>query len=265
MMQRILAFLVKFFMVVSFCLLATVPGIASYHETVAEGECAELVWSEDDGIRHEIFASSLRDGNWSDPVMITNDNADNLHPSIDVEPGGRKWVVWTAIEESGMELRYSYNDGKTWLAPAAIPSDLASNIKPHIMIDGDNVVWVVWSGNDGGLDDVYFIRYIDGEWTEAKPVHAANQVPDILPALWMNEGNQPVVRWQTYQDGDYAVVESLWDGTGWTVPIEIEADETLDEQEALLEAIILPAFVVDTRQVFIRFFDGVTDESDCSR
>lgn len=210
----------------------------------------EIAWTESDGLRHEIFSSSYISGSWEEPVMITDDNADNLHPSIDIDANGIKWAVWTAIENSTFEIRYStFTDGE-WLEPKKIPTELESNIKPSIIIGENNIPWVVWAGNNGDLDDIYFSRYSNGEWSESVRVHEINDVPDILPFLDTDETGNPVVTWDTYRGDGYLKVKSSWSDDQWSPPVVLTDEEK--NQESLFT---LPEFVHDSRQLFVRVYD----------
>lgn len=264
MVQRIASFSLVFILIgLLFSFVTASRGWAA--DATEQSVGAELVWSQSDGLRHEIFSSSFCAGEWTEPQQITDDNADNLHPSIDIGPDGRKWVAWTALEESGMELRYSHHDGDRWQPPALIPSDLASNIKPSIMVAEDGVVWVAWSANDGGLDDIYYSRFLNGEWGDARPIHEPNQVPDILPLLGLDETGTPLVMWQRYQNGGYVQVESIWEGSAWGEPTDFsQEDELTDEQDVLAQSLTLPDFVIDIRQIFVKFIEESPEEPDCT-
>ena len=221
----------------------------------------EIIWAESDGLRHEIFVSSYRSGAWGDPVMITDDNADNLHPSIDVGSNGKKWAVWSAVEDGELELRYSIFENGTWQKAIKLPSDLSSNIKPSIIVDGNDTPWVVWSGNNGNLDDIYYSRFVDGEWTEQQRVHSANEVPDILPYLDTDENGFPTVIWDSYLDDSYKKLQSTWNGEQWVDPVLLLSDERTQEKTAEELDITLPEFITDTRQVFLRVFEKQTQEN----
>ena len=214
-------------------------------------ETMEMIWSESDGLRHEIFTSSYEDGVWQDPVQITDDNANNLHPSIGVDSSGKKWAVWTAMEGSSVEVRYSVYEGDTWSDVQTLPSTLSSNIKPSLIVDDSDVPWVVWTGNSDDDDDIYFMLYKNGEWTEEARVHSDNDVPDILPFIDTDDENRPVVTWQRYQSEEgYVQVQSIWQDGAWSEPELVEVAEETEEEED--EQVVIPQFVGDTRQVFLR-------------
>lgn len=232
-------------------------------ENATQSLQAALVWSESDGLRHEIFSSFLKNGSWSEPEMITDDNAGNLHPSIDLDTDGRKWLVWTALDDAGLEIRYCVQEDGKWQEPKTIPSGLISNVKPSLVVDQDNIPWVVWSGNNGGLDDIYYSRFIDGEWQKETALHPENDVPDILPFLDLDENKQPIVTWESYRDEDYIKLQSTWNGESWSDPVEPATEGDAEESAGtLLEEITLPDFVGDTRMVFMRVIEKRQGETN---
>lgn len=238
-------------------------ALTSFAETAApEGNdrTMELIWSESDGLRHEIFTSSYQSGAWGEAVMITDDNADNLNPSIDVDSKGVKWAVWSAVEGDEVEIRYSvYEDGK-WKKATKFPSDLSSNTKPTIIVDDADVPWIAWSGNNGDLDDIYYSRFIDGEWTAEKRINSINEVPDILPSLDTDDNGFPTVIWDSYVDPSYVKFQATWDGKKWSEPVLLSEEDYQEELEEQPE-IALPEFITDTRQVFLRVTEKKTQEN----
>ena len=226
----------------------TVAGFAEDAAPEGNDRKMELIWAESDGVRHEIFTSSYQSGAWSEPVMITDDNADNVNPSIDVDSKGRKWAAWSAVEDGEVEIRYSvYADG-TWKEATKFPSDLSSNTKPTIIVDDADSPWIAWSGNNGDLDDIYYSRFVDGEWTDGKRLHPANEVPDIFPSLDTDSNGLPTVIWDSYVDPSYLKFQSTWDGNEWSEPVVVSEETTREEQ---LD-IALPEFITDTQQAFLR-------------
>jgi len=211
----------------------------------------EVVWAESDGIRHEIYSSSFLQGAWTEPQKITDDNADNIHPTIDVGPDGRKWVAWTAIELSGFEIRFSVYEKGAWREAQNITDDFSSALKPSIIVDKKNIPLVVFSANNGDNDEIYYARYQNGEWSKAKRVHSENEVPDILPFLDTDADGNPILTWQSYTGDGYGTLQSIWEEEkGWSTPVEIEPADV----DAEGTVIALPEFIKDTPQVFLRVY-----------
>ncbi len=192
---------------------------------------ADLVWSQSDGLREEIFFSSYKDGEWKTACQVTDDNADNLHPSIDQTSDATRWIAWTAVEDGVYSIQARSVRGEQLGEVKTISTGLPMNIYPTVIVDRTGVVWIVWSGNQGNNDDIFFSRLVGGVWQHPRPVHPANQVPDIQPAVSLASDGMPLVRWQRFVAGSYRQVESHWRGRTWSPVRMVTADEDKMEQK----------------------------------
>ncbi len=219
----------------------------------------ELVWSQWDELRHEIYASSYRKGTWSDPVKITDNNANNLHPALDVAPGGDKWLFWSAIRPNGISIEYAVNRDGIWSEPIKMKLDYSSAITPSVLIN-DGTVWLVWAGNDGGRDEIYYSRSAGGSsWSKAKTVNKVNEVPDIKSELSLNDQGQVEVQWYGFRDGTYKLLTSSYTAGGWSPEQEAaEEQEEKSEEEILKESgIELPECMPKNSQYFLKITAGI--------
>lgn len=221
----------------------------------------EIIWSESDGQNQAIYTSSFRDGSWAAPTKLTDGQAANLHPTIDVDQKQRKWAAWTAINGRRFVIKYSSATDDQWQSPKDLPSTLQTNIKPAIAVDATDTPWLVWSGNNGGNDDIYYAKYQEGSWTTPKRVHELNRVPDVLPFLTINQSGNPEVSWDGFRGQEYVRLKSSWTGSSWSSPVTVaQADSTSSADQASAQAadeqpqVTIPAFIKDTRQVYLRAY-----------
>lgn len=220
----------------------------------------DMVWSAADGLgKQAISFSTWKSGRWSEPVQVTSDNADNYTPCIEAGPDGKKYLVWTAYDEYGQNIRYAvFEDGK-WSAARKIPGLPPTSGAPFVAVDDRGRVWVVFLGNDGEDDEIYWTRLENGAWTESRRVHADNDTPDIHPYVEITRDSRVVVTWQGYRGEGYATLRSVWGGDGWqaetVVPEDARQAEVTEAAGADTQADQLPAFVTDKRQVFTRTYD----------
>ena len=241
-------------------LLYSVFFLALFHPD-KEGKAAQkqrdLVWSQSDGLRYEIFSSTETNGEWSIPVQITDNNANNLHPVFDVEIDGTKWLFWSAVRPGGISVQYAVFKDNAWSEPQSLPLEQQSAITPSVLADKKGGIWLVWAGNDGGNDDIYFSRYHKNRWSDPQILHAANEVPDIKPEIGYNEEDRIEVTWIGFRDKAYTKLFSVYtDATGWSAEqekAEPEEEETRVEETEEQE-IDLPSFLPGDSQFFLKVY-----------
>ncbi len=233
------------------CFFVFVGSLSCY----AADKQVDAVWVEADGIRHEIFFSTFSEGTWSDPVQLTDDYFDNLHPVVDRDSHGKHWVFWTASDAGKLTLHYTSSTDDGWADIKEVPVELNSSIAPSVVIAADDVLWLAWAGNTGGQDDIYVTTLHNGEWGKAVMVHPENEVPDILPTITLDAAKQLSVRWKTFQNGAYVTVQSTWDGRKWSSPEQVEAVETTAADSLQAEKDIpVPEFLKDDDRAFVRLY-----------
>lgn len=244
---------VEFVLISAVLLLLSVSVSISAQEQKGPQEI-DVVWSKSDGIRPEIFFSNYTSGSWSEPEMISDDYFDNLHPVIDRDSQGVRWVFWRAYDSLKTEIRYTKGSSGEWAENKALSDTMPSNNAPSVVIDTSDTVWVVWSANSGGLDDIYFSMHADGDWSKPALLHETNNSADVLPVIELNQEQQPLVSWKRMQDGSYVNMTSQYDGSAWSEPGVMQDAVAQDSAEASEDLIELPDFIDNGGIVFIRSY-----------
>jgi len=223
---------------------------------VKEKHNADLVWTQSDGLRNEIFISSYAKREWSVPVQLTDDNANNLHPAVDTDANGIQWLAWTAVDDGTYSIRTMFISKQQEKSDIQIvSSELPNNIYPTIIIDHFNVPWVIWSATADTNDDIFFSRFLDGKWQKPQPLHISNDVPDIRPIVDLTEKGTPLVQWQRYMDGGYQSVSSFWMGDKWSLPIKVDQEDFEEETESEIEQVPLPDTIKEAQNLFIKIYN----------
>jgi hypothetical protein len=218
----------------------------------------ELVWSQSDGLRHEIYHSSSQDGVWAAPEKLTNDNANKLHPAFAIAPDSSRWIFWSAVNPDSISISYIVGQDGKWSEPVKLEmQDLSSAIAPSVMIDKTGVVWLVWAGNNGGQDEIYWTRYAHSVWQKPQLINKANQVPDIRPEMGQNAQGKIEVRWEGFRDGHYVPLLSTYTEGSWSLEEEFVQEE--EEQEVKP---ILPEFVPKDSQYVLLDMPAVGKEAN---
>lgn len=207
---------------------------------------AEIVWSEYDGEHNEIFYATYDEGEWSEGVQITHDQYQNLHPVIVRSADGYRFVAWTAFSsDKESVINWSeYVDG-SWSDAQTVEFEMTSNIKPSIAMDEEGVIWMTWSANRGDLDEIFYSRFIAGQWESPKLVNQKNDVPDVLPEIYQDTNATMSIQWTGFKPGEgYVRFQTAWNGEKWTRATVVTADQD-DNAPDLggVEQLEMPEFV----------------------
>jgi hypothetical protein len=197
----------------------------------------EIVWSQSDGLRYEIYHSSGKGDDWQAPQKLTNNNANNLHPDFVIAPNGTHWIFWSAVQPDGIAIEYLVGeDGNKWSSePIKLATDHSSAITPSALAAHDGVIWLVWAGNDGEQDEIYYSRFANSAWQKPMLINAANETPDIKPKIALNEQGSIEVRWQGFRDEKYTTLVSTYTTNGWSPEREAEEkEETVENTKPVL-------------------------------
>ncbi len=242
----------------TFCVtaLAMVGAVTVAAEELPAQQEIDVVWTKSDGIRPEIFLTTNSGGTWSDPVMVTDDYFDNMHPVIDRDSGGTRWLFWTAYDNNRTEIRYTTGIAGEWEKSKSLASEMKSNSGPSAVIDKNDAVWVVWSASDGDLDDIYYAVNKDGEWSETQILHEPNEVPDTLPVIELNGEDGVSVSWKQLQDDKYVSVSSVYDGSEWSSPDVVQESDEPENEDSGADKIVLPDFLGNGGMIFVRAYQN---------
>ena len=239
------------FFTFSFCLTLPCQGKAEKAAAVQQ----DVVWSQSDGLRHEIFSSTQKNSAWTTPVKVTDNNANNFHPVLEIGSNGTKWLFWSAVRSNGISVEYAVMKNNAWSEPQTLPMEQHSAITPSALADKDGGVWLTWAGNDGGNDDIYFSRFQGETWTDPKILHAPNEVPDIKPEIAYNKEGKIEVDWIGFRSNAYKKLASVYtDNTGWSAEqekLEAEEEGVQNEEEQETE---LPSFLPADSQFFLKIY-----------
>ena len=169
----------------------------------ASGQEAEFIWAEEDLNGTRIVMSSYRGGVWQPGEKIIDDKNLNILPAMGMSRKNQKLAVWSTVSAAGSILKYSLKRGNSWQPAKILSNTMSTNLAPVVVFDNDDIAWVFWSANDGGDDDIFVSKLINGNWTAANRVHADNVVPDILAEAGQDENGNIWVTWQQLQNNAY--------------------------------------------------------------
>lgn len=222
---------------------------------------AELAYAQSDGTRNEIFVATYDGETWSDPTQVTYDNDDNVHPALEVDSEGNKYLFWAAFGEEGIRVKYSLYTNGEWGESQTLAPSLSSSLTPSVAFDKNNQLWVVFSGNNGeDNDEIYYIKFsVNAEKQVLKLLNKSNAVPDIEPSIAINDQGNPVVTWKGFRDGSYIQLQSEWKSSSWGEEIKIETNVSKEEDEGTTDeqesTVALPSYVDKDSQASLEIYE----------
>lgn len=209
----------------------------------------DIAWSEFDGQRFEIYFAEMDNGQIHGKTQLTNDQFNNLHPSMVKRANGELWLAWTAMKGDTNKLFYSHLTNGSWSYPREIETGLQSSIAPFLGLDSKGTVWVTWAGFNGKNDDIYVSHWNGRSWISPVRIHPANDVPDILPELSLEDGLLTVT-WQTFDGDRYQYVRSSYDGRRWSEPFLVtEKKQEMIKTKSLTKEKIQKALPAEVKAV----------------
>lgn len=107
-----------------------------------------LAWSGYDGRDYEIYIARSEGNTWTAPVSWTDNQDNDLCPSLGIGPDGRPVVSWERVSASGVQLFAATFEENESLSETAASPPLRQNIRSRTVSVADRVS-VVWRSDDG--------------------------------------------------------------------------------------------------------------------
>jgi hypothetical protein len=214
-------------------------GISDQPDAAMDGnDNIHLVWrqdfnptipgSSDDPINDRnisgaVFYSRWNGQNWSrdNRNISVIDKQGARDPAITVGVDRLPAVVWSGLNGTRREIRFTRFNGQTWTTPVSISAgvdDTYDAVAPDITVDKINGhLYVVWQGGGGDGPYTYFREWYGDGWTPAKRVSSnAGFRPKIVTGYdggifiaWVNRnGNN--VRYARYVANSWEVADDQY-------------------------------------------------------
>lgn len=171
---------------------------------------AMLAWiSEPELSESQVNVQRLENEEWLDIDVVYRSKERNYSPAVGSNGKGDVLLVWSATSTIRSVLRSRlYRDGQ-WQDVEILSDQGGETTTPAIIFDRNNNATVVWVSDHNGLDDVYLKRWNANlaQWSSAEKVNSKNNVPDILPSLFLDRQGNIEVHWRSYDSGSEAYVQ----------------------------------------------------------
>jgi hypothetical protein len=192
---------------------------------------AVAVWSADNQATvTRVLRSSTRpaDGQWSDPVVISDDDnavSDRDH-DVAIDAQGNATAIWSELTDTGFVVRSANRpSGGVWSAPVDL-SEGALNGQPRLAVDPQGTVTAVWVGttpdDDGPPGTVNVVRSdrrpAGGVWGSAVALSSEGGVISAdSPQVAVDAQGTATAVWGSFSSGGGYVTQTARRvaGGGW--------------------------------------------------
>lgn len=162
-----------------------------------------IFWSENKAWKQmkampdfEIWARSYLDGKFSEPVNLSQNQANDVSPVATSDAKGRVWVAWQGVREGVFRVLARRQAGSGWSDEERVSSQAGSCWTPAIAASKDGRVTVAWDTYDKGDYDVWVRSYVDdGKPESARPV-ANSTLYEARPSLAYDGQGRLWVCWE---------------------------------------------------------------------
>jgi hypothetical protein len=186
----------------------------------------------------QIYARSMEDGKWSEPIVVSESPGDYHKPAVTVDASGAVWIAWPAQVRGNWDI-YGRVLREKWSKTERLTTDAGPDLSPQLAASKEGVL-LVWQGvRKKNLDILY--RYFQsrdsngavskGSWGKEGFV-TDNPASDWEPAVAVTPDGAFHVAWDSYR-GDYDVFLRSMSRGAWGPEIPLAASPKLENHASL--------------------------------
>ncbi len=191
--------------------------------------------AEENGYRH-IYFSEYSESSWSDPLMLTEGNEQNVQVSINSEGTGIVYY-WTGEKFNShvtpgavADIRLLHYTQGNWQSPLTIASRDLYEFDPTISGDGTRVAYA--ESNPGSPDNIWAVEYKNGTWHT--PENLTRNVTSGFRPYVNSDGDRIVYYGTSVVDFDFEIYLLTHDSTAGSISGEATISSETDSLETIL-------------------------------
>jgi len=190
---------------------------------------------------YEIYYKTSNDdgATWSSDILLTNNNFDDLCPSIVQLQNGTIFMVWQSLESGNQDIYFkTTQDGTVWSDTTQLTTFSGHDRAPSVTQTTDGKIWVTWSTNRTGDNEIYYKIYDGISWSEAARL-TYNTDSDLTPSILQTmDGNVWIFWCSMPQTGaaDVYYKYSSDNGANWSERIQFTTDDSEDMWPSVAQA-----------------------------
>lgn len=183
---------------------------------------ADLAYLAQPAGGEQLFLRICRDGQWGEPIAVTDGRHELYRPAVAVDGEGRVWVIYSAHLDADENLDHGNwdllatsfaADGSDRSQPVNISDTAGTDFMPAAATDSNGQVWVAWVGARDDRFHVFTAHQHGGIFSS--PLRVSDfSGNEWEPAIAAGRDGQLAVAWDTFEKGDYDVYVATRRGNG---------------------------------------------------
>lgn len=137
----------------------------------------------------------------------------NYSPSLEFSYQNESWIAWINYSQKRYSvLVKNITSGQLW---RITPPSASSVHSPQLIMDSLQRLWLFWVGRLGECDEILY-TYFDGQtWNKTSSLNRNPTLPHFSPSVWLGVNGFPHLIWSAYDNLDYEIYYTYWNGHGW--------------------------------------------------
>lgn len=134
---------------------------------------------------YEIYYKTSNDGGatWSNDTLLTNNNFDDLCPSIFQLKNGTIFMVWQSLESGNQDIYCKTTlDGTVWSNTTQLTTYSGHDRAPSVTQTKDGKIWITWATDRTGDNEIFYKTYDGLSWS-ADTRLTYNTDSDLTPSI----------------------------------------------------------------------------------
>jgi len=134
-------------------------------------------------IDYEIYYKTSHDNGktWSKDFQLTDNNVDDLRPTITQLTNGTIMIAWQSYISGSHDICYQTITDGTWSNVIQLTTDSAHDKAPSVAQMKDGKIWIAWASSRTGDSEIFYKIYEDSWSNDTRLTYSTNS--DIQPAI----------------------------------------------------------------------------------
>ena len=174
---------------------------------------------------------------WSRDGQITENNIDDMHPSIIQLQNSTIMLAWQSYISGNSEICYKTTNGTAWSETIQLTTNPANDKTPTLTQTKNGQIWIVWASDRYGDYEIFYKIYNGSTWSSDTRLTTSIGY-DVQPTIIQATNGDMYIIWSSDSGGNFDIYYqcSTDNGTTWSGRTPFAASSYQDEWPAAMRA-----------------------------